>query len=98
MRGKPGPVAERQKALAAYNRALAILRTASKIQAGRAGFMGETSIREKRLREVQQSCETQFTRADGEHYVYEPLSMMANQIIKEYEDSLKAPRYGAETY
>jgi hypothetical protein len=98
VKGKPGPIAERQKALAAYNRALAILKAADRIEAGRAGFIGETKFREKRLRDLQQSSEAQFQRAKGELYVYDPVNMMANQIIKEYNESLKAPRYGAEAY
>ena len=98
VRGKPGPVAERTKALAAYNRALAILKAANKIQAGHAGFIGETQFRGQRLRDLQQSAESQFQRGNGELYVYETVGTYANQIIREYNESLKAPRYGGETY
>jgi hypothetical protein len=97
-KGKPGPLAERTRALTAYNRALAILRAAGKIQSGRAGYLGETNFREQKLRELQATCEAQFQRGKGESFVYDPLSLMAQQIIKEYNDSLKAPRYGGESF
>jgi len=95
-KGRPGPVAERIKALAAYNRALAILKAAEKMTSGRAGFIGEMRFRGQRLQELQKSCEAQFQRADGQLFVYDPLAAYANQILREYNESLKAPRYGAD--
>ena len=95
-KGRPGPVAERLKALAAYTRALAILKAAAKLPSGRAGFIGETRFRGQRLQDLQRTCEVQFQRASGELFVYEPLAAYANQIIREYNESLRTPRYGAD--
>lgn len=93
-KGRPGPLAERTRALAAYSRALAILKAAGKLSSARAGFIGETRFRGQRLQELQRTCEALFQRGDGQLFVYEPLAAYANQILREYNESLKGPRYG----
>ena len=93
IKGKPGPVAEKRKALAAYNRALAILRGASKIGPGRAGYMGDTVGQERKLASLKESADSGW---DGTRFVYDVVLSESYKVIAEYGASLKAPRYRGE--
>src|SRR5262249_52959854 len=83
-RAKSEPRTDQKKALNSFSRALAILREAGKRPAGKPGHIGETVQREKDLRALKERCEKQRD--------FAPLTAAAEQIIDEYDASLKAHR------
>jgi hypothetical protein len=83
-KARPAPRPDRQKALNEFSRALAILRAAGKLPEGKPGYIGETAQREKDLRALKDRCEA---RRD-----FSALAEAAEQIISEYDASMKAHR------
>jgi hypothetical protein len=83
-KARPAPRPDRQKALNEFSRALAILRAAGKLPEGKPGHIGETAQREKDLRVLKDRCESKRD--------FSALADAAEQIISEYDASLKAHR------
>jgi len=94
--GKAGPAAERQRATACYDEAVAILQSARKIGPGQAGYMGDPSGRLERLRSAKADADRQYARAKGQTYVYNVVEMICRPVLSEWKSSLAAPRYVGE--